>query len=91
MPGVTISNRTGTPIVGPLALALDGLSSGVALFDPSGFTACALPSGRPFRSISVGADGVLSPGEIVNVTLEFTNPLNLRISYTPRALAGSNR
>ena len=91
MQGVTISNRTGTPIVGPLALALDGLSSGVALFDPSGFTACALPAGRPFRSISVGADGVLSPGEIVNVTLEFTNPLNLRISYTPRALAGSNR
>lgn len=85
---VTLTNPSGSGITGPVALALDNLSSNATLFNASGNTDCATPV-SPYLVINVGSDNVLSPGEIVTVVLEFSNPSNKGITYTTRVLAGS--
>ena len=87
---MAITNVSNNPINAPVALALDNLTQTVTLFNADGVTSCAAPAGSPFRLVNVGSDNILSPGESVVVTLEFTNPNNLNINFTPRLLAGSN-
>jgi len=80
--------NTGTSIItGPVSLALDKLSANATLFNKSGDTACATPV-SPYITVNIGTDLVLSPGESVQVTLEFTNPANQGITYSTRVLAG---
>ena len=85
---VTIKNKSGTPIQGPLSLVLDQLSPNATLFNATGRTANAAPLGSPFIVVNVGDDNVLSPNEAVKVLLEFTNPSGNRITYRARILAG---
>lgn len=79
-------NSTTQPLSGPFALALESLSSTAALYNPAGTTACALPAGRPFALVNPGP--VWNPGQSVTINLEFVNPTNAGITYTPRVLAG---
>jgi hypothetical protein len=85
---MTIKNKGGTPIQGPLSLVLDQLSPNATLFNASGRTMNIAPLGSPFINVNVGGDNVLSPGETVRVMLEFTNPSGNRITYRARVLAG---
>jgi hypothetical protein len=80
---VTITNTTGTPIQGPLALTLVNLSANVSLFNGAGASPCSGPSG-PYIEIGTGADNVLSPGERASIVLNFENPSRQRISYDIR-------
>jgi hypothetical protein len=86
---VTIKNTSANPISGPVSLILQSLSSNATLFNKNGVTSCSPPSGSPYINVSVGSDGILSPGESASVTLEFTNPSNKSITYTARVLAGA--
>jgi hypothetical protein len=88
---VTIRNVTQAPLSGPIALAIDGLVASATLFAPAGITQCSLPAGSPFVNVNVGSDGILGVSESATITLEFTNPSNQPISFTPRALAGADR
>ncbi|HWA27910.1 MAG TPA: hypothetical protein VG734_19820 [Lacunisphaera sp.] len=85
---VTVRNTGATAINGPLSLVLDGLPANAGLYAASGTTAVVAPLGSPYRDLNAGAEGVLSPGESVSLVLEFTNPSNGAISYSPRVLAG---
>ena len=85
---VTLTNVGSGAVVGPLSLVLDNLSPTATLFNGSGTTTCALPA-RPFTAVSVGTDNVLRSRESATVILEFTNPSNARITYSPRVLVGT--
>lgn len=87
---VTLTNKGTGPIAGPLALALDNLSSTARLANAVGSTACAVPV-SPYVVVNVGADSVLSVGESASVTLEFSNPTNQSILYSTRVLSGTSR
>ena len=82
-----IQNVGTTPIVGPVTLVLDTLSTSVTVVNKLGNT-LTVPSGRPYLNAEIGADMVLSPQESAAVVLEFSNPNNLGINYTNRVLAG---
>lgn len=78
---ITLKNIGTSSVPGPLSLVLDGLSTGVALFNVTGTTSDTL---SPY----LNAAGTLAPGESVTLTLEFTNPASKAINYTTRILAG---
>jgi hypothetical protein len=82
---VTLTNAGNTSILGPVSLVLDSLSSNATLFNGSGSTACAVPLGSPFISVT----GPLNAGANVSVVLQFTNPTKAGITYQTRVLAGS--
>jgi uncharacterized repeat protein (TIGR01451 family) len=86
---VTITNASPFPISGPVSLVLDGLGSNVAVISDGG-TSCTAPTGTPYRTLDVGTDNVLSPGESATVTLQFIDPSNTAINYTTRVLSGAN-
>lgn len=87
---VTIQNVGTSPVQGELVFVLDDLSSNAALHNPLGRTLCAAPLDSPFINVNAGDDSMLTPGETVTLSLEFTNS-NPRqsITYTPRLLAGN--
>jgi hypothetical protein len=87
MQTVTLTNN-GADILGPFALALDGLSSNATLSNVSGTTACSAEPGSPFAAVDPGAT-TWSRGQKVTVDVEFIDPTLAGITYTPRVLAGS--
>jgi hypothetical protein len=86
---VTLTNSTAFPIAGPVSLVVDGLSSNVAVV-PDGTTSCTAPPATPYRSLNVGADNILTPGESANVVLSFIDPSNVPIGYTVRVVANGS-
>ncbi len=86
---LTVKNTSAAVHGGPVSLVLDGLSANASLYNPSGTTAYFAPIGSPYVDLNVGADGILSPGEVATVTLEFTNPTRAGITYSTRVLAGA--
>lgn len=86
---VTLKNTSADAHVGPVSLILDGLSANASLANATGTTAFFAPLDSPYLDLDVGADGILSPGEVVTAKLEFTNPSRLGITYTTRVLAGA--
>jgi hypothetical protein len=82
---VTLKNTGSGVIVGPISFALDKLSSNATLFNPTGTTLCALPSGSPYINFT----GNLNPGASASITLQFANPTRAGISYATRILVGS--
>ena len=71
---VSLVNASVNAITGPVSLALDLLTAGVTLVNAAGVTACAPPTGSPYVDVNVGEDGVWSPGERVDVVLQFAFP-----------------
>lgn len=94
---VTITNENEQTIDGPFAFVLDGLTlnadawSSVALINTGGRTSCALPAGNPYVVIAPPAGQSWSPGQSVTIQLEFVDPPNAAIKYSPRVLAGGVR
>lgn len=83
---VHVSNNGTTPMPEPLWLVLDGLNSDVALLNEAGTSSVLAPLGSPFVSVPVGGDGVLRPFETKTVKLQFSDPSNEALGYTPRVL-----
>jgi hypothetical protein len=85
---VALKNNDGaTP--GPISLVLDGLSTNATLFNATGTTTCAAPTGSPYVGVDVGSDALFGQRERTTVTLEFVNPTGQPVTYTPPVLAGS--
>jgi hypothetical protein len=82
---VTLKNNSASPIVGPISLALDGLSANATLLNSAGTTACAVPLGSPYVTLA----GPLAPGASAPVVLQFTDPTRASFSYSTRVLAGA--
>lgn len=85
---LTLRNASAQAIAGPVSLVLDALPAGVTLAGATGTTTSVAPLGSPFLGLDVGADGALTPNETLTLNVEFANPANLSITYTPRVLAG---
>lgn len=91
---VVLTNVSATPITGPASFVLDALvPEGTTLTNAAGTTACTTPAGSPYVNVDVGSDGIWSPGERVEVVLEFALPPAGRgkkpaLGYTHRVLAG---
>lgn len=85
---VTIKNIGSTPITGPISLVLDNLSSNASLPAYSGITAVVAPLGSPYVNF-VLSGATLAPGGTATVGINFDDPTNALITYTPRILAGA--
>jgi hypothetical protein len=85
---VTVTNTSGTPVVGPVSLALNNLSAGVTALNADGLTACSVPAGVPFVDSGLCPGGTLAPGQSLSVSLAFSNPGDKAISYSMAALGG---
>jgi hypothetical protein len=92
---VVLRNSSATPLAGPVSLVLDSLvPEGTTLTNAAGITACTAPAGSPYVNVDVGSDGTWSPGETVEIVLEFALPPAGRgkkpaPSYSHRVLAGT--
>jgi hypothetical protein len=85
---VTITRTASGTVAGPYALAVESLSAGATLYAAAGKTTCVAP-GSPYVTVNEG--GIWVSGQKVTVTLQFVNPANTGISYTPAILAGATR
>jgi hypothetical protein len=77
---VTVVNRSQEPLVRPLVLVLDKLTPGVTV--RSQVTRELHPVGEPWVWLTDGM-GVLAPGASVTIEVQFRNPKELPITYTP--------
>jgi len=84
---VLMHNRTGAPITGPLAYVMDDLRHAVFVGSRLS-TRCFSTPADPLMLVDVGADRVLSPGEVVATGLWFYQTDADAISYLPRVLSG---
>jgi Beta-propeller repeat/Putative binding domain, N-terminal len=85
---ITITNRTGAAISGPLNYVLVGLpSSGTGTTGAWPFTYCFSTTGNPIVPI---APGGLAAGQSVTFSLDFVKPPSGGpLSYTPKILSGN--
>jgi hypothetical protein len=83
---VTITNIGALPIIGPISLVLDNLSSNTSLTNGTGMTVNNTPTGSPYILVS---NGTLAPGASVSVSLQFANPAAGSITYTTRIITGA--
>jgi hypothetical protein len=79
---VTIKNVSTNPINGPLQIVLTSLSQGVTLANATGSFA-----GNAY--VTVPLSGSLEPGQSSIVAVQFSNPSNVTISFTPVIYSGS--
>jgi hypothetical protein len=84
---VTIKNITSAPIVGPISLVLDNLSSVATLKPADGVTKLTGALGSPYVDFAL-AGASLAPGGVATVSLNVVDPTNAQFTYTPRVLAG---
>jgi hypothetical protein len=82
---VTLRNRSGQALAGPLALVLDGLVGRVQLLNRTGVTRVHAPSGSPYLDIDSG----LAPGASLRVRLTFFAPGSGPVRFVARVLAGA--
>jgi hypothetical protein len=82
---ITLKNNSGSPIAGPISLAIDSLTANATLFNSAGTTGCAVPLGSPY----VSTTGPLAPGSSASVVLQITDPTRTGFSYSTRVLAGA--
>lgn len=80
---ITITNNNATALNGPFYYVLDSLSTNATLFNANGSTSVYTPAGSSFITVP-GA--TLAPGASASVTLQFNNPTNAAITYSPRTL-----
>ncbi len=84
---VTVKNTGATQLAGSVFIILDGLSANATLVNATGVTNNP-PAGSPYLSVPGTASG-LAAGASATVVLEFTDPSNQGIAYTPRVLHGN--
>ena len=78
---VTVTLTGGQPFLGPVSLVLTGLTPGVTLVNASGTT-----SGSPYMTLSPND---IVAGSVLTMNLQFKNPSNAVIGYTPNVMAGA--
>jgi hypothetical protein len=79
---MTVTNASGVAIDGPIEVVLTSLGgAGVAMTNSTGTL-----SGMPYITVSEGA---LAPGARVQVSVQFLNPNNGFITFTPVAYSGA--
>jgi hypothetical protein len=79
---VTMTNISSSAISGPLQVLVTGLTARVTLVN-----ATSTLSGTPY--ITVPAIAGLAPGQSVTVAVQFKNPSNTPINFTPAIYSGS--
>ena len=79
---VILTNLSAGAISGPLQILFTGLSPGVTLVNATGNFA-----GTPY--LTVPALASLPPGQSVTVNVQFKNPSNALITFTPAIYSGS--
>ena len=72
---VTVTNNGATDLTGNVDLVLNDLTAGVTLANATG-----LYQARPYISVSTSG---LAAGASVTVPVQFTNPANAKITFTP--------
>jgi hypothetical protein len=77
---VTVKNTSGSSIAGPLQVLLTNLTAGVTMTNNTGTY-----SGSPYITVSAGS---LAPGASASVSIQFTNPSNGFIGFTPVTYSG---
>ncbi len=78
---VTVTNISTTTLNGPLSIVLTGLTAGVTALNPTGSTASG-----PYYTFDVLP---LPPGQSATFGVEFTDPSNARIDFTPKTYSGT--
>ena len=78
---MTVTNTTGAPISGPIQVVLTNLTAGVTMWNNTG-----IRNGSPYITVS---PGTLAPGAAVSVSIQFQNPSNGFITYTPVTDSGT--
>jgi hypothetical protein len=86
---VTLKNASASPIVGPLSLVLDNLSSNAKLVNQTGVTTKRGAVGSPYLDVAL-VSNVLDAGQSVTVVLEFDSPTTA-LTYKARVLAGTGQ
>jgi len=79
---VTIQNISGSPINGPFQIVFFWLTSNVTLANETGDL-----SGTPY--LAIPGVGSLAPGQKATVTVQFKDPSNAPINFTPVIYSGS--
>ena len=82
----TVKLTNNGPALSAAAYVADNLPAGVALYQPSGTTSAALPSGSPYKEA-----GPIGAGATVTMVIQFTRTGNSAITYTPRVLGAGPR
>jgi hypothetical protein len=82
----TVKLTNNGPALTAAAYVLDSLPSGVALYQPSGYTSAALPAGSAYKEA-----GPIGAGATVTVTVQFTRSGTPPFTYTPRVLGSGPR
>ena len=78
---ITLTNTSGAPIAGPVQVILDNLTPDVDLVNKVGVF-----QGDPYIAVTIPE---LGPGASVSVPVRFSNPSNVRITYTTVVYSGS--
>jgi len=79
---MTVKNTSGAEIPGPVQVTLTNLTPGVGMANKNGIN-----NGDPYITISAEA---LAPGASAKVSIEFTNPSNGFINFTPVTYSGGS-
>jgi predicted extracellular nuclease len=77
---ITLVNKSGTALNGPLQLSLASLTSGVTLVNATGSK-----NGAPYITVNGG----LSAGASVTVPVSFSNPAKVGLTYTAKVYSGN--
>jgi hypothetical protein len=78
---VTVANTSTTTLNGPLSVVLTGLTAGVTALNATGSTVSG-----PYYTFDVLP---LPPGQSASFGVEFTDPSNARIGFTPKTYSGA--
>ena len=79
---VTLTNISSSAISGPLQIVFTGMPANVTLVN-----ATSNLSGTPY--LTVPAVASLAPGQSATVSVQFKNPSNATINFTPAIYSGS--
>jgi hypothetical protein len=78
---LTLTNVSTSTVSGPLQVLLTGITPGVSLVNPTGNL-----FGTPYLTVSSVS---LAPAQAVTVNVQFRNPSNALINFTPAVYSGS--
>jgi hypothetical protein len=79
---LTLTNLSAGAVSGPLQILFTGLPPGVTLVNAAGN-----PAGTPY--LTVPAVASLPPGQSITISVQFKNPSNAPIHFTPAIYSGS--
>jgi hypothetical protein len=89
---VNLTNSLAIPLSGPLYFSAGSLPQAVTLVNPgTGLTQAIQPAGSPYIKLKLADGFTLQPGASVTLTLQFLNPSQVRINYTPQVFRAAGK